>query len=174
MPTQPPVVTFHPQPQPPVIPVPPLPPGFFTPIGAMFFALMPGDNAAPVAAGGAVQFPQNGPNYGPTPPTRTGPSSFQILTAGTYEVSFQASTTEAGALQLWAGPAGLTPVPESTCRRATGTSIVSNTVLLGLQAGDIISVRNPSSQATAQTLTPAAGGEAADPTSATLTIVRVG
>lgn len=171
---QPPVVTFH-QSQgviPP--PVPPPPAGAFSPNGAMFFALMPGDNAAPVAAGGAVQFPQDGPSYGANPPARTGPSSFQVPVAGTYEVSFQASTTEAGALQLWAGAAGLTVVPESTCRRATGTSIITNTVLLGLQAGDIISVRNPASQATAQTLTPAAGGEAADPTSATLTIVRVG
>ena len=45
---------------------------------ADFFALMPPDNAATVAPGTDVSFPQDGPTSG-TAITRTGPSTFNLL-----------------------------------------------------------------------------------------------
>lgn len=44
---------------------------------ADFYALMPPDNAATVAPGTDVSFPQDGPNSGASIP-RTGPSSFNL------------------------------------------------------------------------------------------------
>ena len=66
---------------------------------ADFYALMPPDNAATVAPGTDVSFPQNGPiantNIG-----RLGPSSFNLGPIGTYQILFQVSVTEAGQLIL--------------------------------------------------------------------------
>ncbi|CAH1058146.1 hypothetical protein [Paenibacillus pseudetheri] len=66
---------------------------------ADFFALMPPDNAATVAPGTDVSFPQNGPTSGTTI-SRTGPSFFNLAAIGTYQVLFQVSVTEAGQLIL--------------------------------------------------------------------------
>lgn len=52
---------------------------------ADFYALMPPDNAATVAPGTDVSFPQNGPNSG-ADIIRTGPSSFNLTQIGTYYV----------------------------------------------------------------------------------------
>lgn len=62
-----------------------------------FYGLMPGDNAAPVAAGTAVQFPRDGPTSGEI--TRMGASVFNLKEIGTYEVQFQVPVTEAGQLR---------------------------------------------------------------------------
>jgi hypothetical protein len=63
------------------VPLPPAPPlGTF----GSFFALMPGDNAATVAAGAAVQFPQNGPANGIV---RSSASQFVLPATGIYEVT---------------------------------------------------------------------------------------
>jgi len=66
---------------------------------ADFYALMPPDNAATVAPGTDVSFPQDGPNSG-TGISRTGPSSFNLTEIGTYQILFQVGTDEAGQLQL--------------------------------------------------------------------------
>ncbi|MGG1616771.1 hypothetical protein ACIFQM_01950 [Paenibacillus sp. NRS-1782] len=66
---------------------------------ADFYALMPSDNAATVAPGTDVSFPQNGPSSG-TVITRTGTSTFNLSVIGTYQVLFQVSVTEAGQLIL--------------------------------------------------------------------------
>ena len=52
---------------------------------ADFYALMPPDNAATVAPGTDVSFPQDGPNSGTTI-VRTGASSFNLTEIGTYQV----------------------------------------------------------------------------------------
>ncbi len=62
---------------------------------ADFYALMPPDNAATVAPGTDVSFPQDGPNSG-ADIVRTGPSSFNLSQIGTYQIFFQVSVTEAG------------------------------------------------------------------------------
>ena len=60
---------------------------------------MPPDNAATVAPGTDVSFPQDGPNSG-AGIARLGPDSFNLAEIGTYQVLFQVSVTEAGQLIL--------------------------------------------------------------------------
>ena len=52
---------------------------------AYFYALMPSDNAATVAPGTDVDFPQDGPNSG-SGIVRTGPGSFNLAEIGTYQI----------------------------------------------------------------------------------------
>ena len=59
---------------------------------ADFYALMPPDNAATVAPGTDVSFPQDGPNSG-AGITRIGPSSFNLTQIGSYQILFQVSGT---------------------------------------------------------------------------------
>jgi hypothetical protein len=140
--------------------------GVFVPSFAHFFALMPGDNAATVAVGAAVQFPQNGPTNGVA--VRASASTFTIPVAGTYKVDFQVSVTEAGQLQLAVGGTGL---PDTVAGRATGTSQIAQSAVITVGAGAVLSVINPVGNSTALTITPIAGG--ANAVSATLTIVRL-
>jgi hypothetical protein len=48
---------------------------------ADFFALMPGDNSATIAPGANIQFPQNGPTFGPDI-IRLSASTFRLSTNG--------------------------------------------------------------------------------------------
>ena len=66
---------------------------------ADFYALMPSDNAAPIAPGADVSFPQDGP-ISNTNISRLSASSFNLTEIGTYEILFQVSISEAGQLQL--------------------------------------------------------------------------
>ncbi|MDT9718044.1 collagen-like protein [Paenibacillus sp. ClWae2A] len=135
---------------------------------ADFFALMPPDNAATVAPGADVNFPQDGPTSGTTI-SRTGPSSFNLAAIGTYLVLFQGSMNEAGQLMLTLNGADLST---SVVGRATGTSqmpgmaIVQTTVI-----NSILTVRNPAGNPTALTMTPLAGGTR--PVSAHLVITQL-
>lgn len=131
---------------------------------ALFFALMPGDNSATVAVGGAVQFPQNGPTSGTI--LRTGASTFKLAVAGTYEIAWQVSVNEPGQLQLAIGGVGL---PNTVVGSATGTRQLSgNTLIKTLTVNNILSLINPIGNSTALTVTPIAGG--ASSVSATLLI----
>ena len=135
---------------------------------ADFYALMPGDNAAPVAAGADIEFPQNGPNSGDGIVNSTA-SSFILPDIGVYQVTFQASITEAGQLVLTLTGAELA---YTVAGRATGASQIFGTALVETTtAGSVLTVRNPEGSATALTLTPTAGG--IDPVSAHLTITRL-
>jgi hypothetical protein len=136
---------------------------------AEFFALMPPDNAATVAPGTAVQFPQNGPTVGSSI-TRTGTSTFQLSAIATYNVSFVVSVTEAGQLGLSLNGAEL---PYTVNGRATGTSqIVGQALVTTTALNEILRVENPAGESTALTITPLAGGT--DPVSATLVIQQAG
>jgi hypothetical protein len=135
---------------------------------ADFFALMPPDNAATVAPGTDVSFPQNGPISG-TAITRTGPSTFNLAAIGTYQVLFQVSVTEPGQLILTINGADLA---YTVVGRATGTSqIVGMALVQTTVANSILTVRNPAGNSTALTITPLAGG--ARPVSAHLVITRI-
>ena len=135
---------------------------------ADFYALMPGDNAAPVAAGADIEFPQSGPNSGDGIVNSTA-SSFILPDIGVYQVTFQASITEAGQLVLTLNGVEL---PYTVVGRATGSSQIFGTTLVETTtAGSVLTVRNPEGSATALTLTPTAGG--IDPVSAHLTITRL-
>jgi len=140
---------------------------------------MPGDNAATVGVGAAVQFPQKGPTFGATI-TRLSALSFQMAVVGTYEVSWQVSVAEAGQLVLHLDTGtvvgALNPSNEilkTACGRATGTSQLSNVVLIQTTAiNTAISVHNPAGNSTALTITPLAGGGTLS-ASATLVIKRL-
>ena len=118
---------------------------------AEFFASMPADNAATVASGSRILFPQNGPTMGAI--VRLNPSEFVLANAGVYKIEFAASIDEAAQLQLAVNGTG---VPYAVFGRATGTSIITGSALITAAPGDIVSVVNVS--AAAVTLTPLAGG----------------
>jgi hypothetical protein len=121
---------------------------------AEFYALMPSDNALPVVVGSDVDFPRDGPASGNI--VRTGVDTFKLPTTGTYRVSFSASVTEAGQLDLTLNGNEL---PYTVYGRATGTSLISGDTLVTTPGPDaVISVRNPTGNTTALTITPAAGG----------------
>jgi hypothetical protein len=131
-------------------------PGPVLPYGH-FYALMPGDNPATVAVGGAVEFPQDGVANGIA---RLGASSFVLGPIGVYDVSWQVSISEAGQLVL-ALDSGLGPVElaHTVAGRATGTSQLGNHVLITTTAlNSVVSVRNPTGNPTALSITPLAGG----------------
>ncbi len=136
---------------------------------ADFFALMPPDNAATVAPGADVSFPQDGPINASGTITRLGLSSFNLATIGTYQVMFQVSVTEAGQLLLTLNGADLA---YTVVGRATGTSqIVGITLVQTTTVNSILTVRNPAGNATALTITPLAGGTR--PVSAHLVITQL-
>ena len=133
-----------------------------------FYALIPPDNAASVAPGTDVSFPQDGPNSG-TGITRTGPSSFNLANIGVYQVLFQVSVDEAGQLILTLNGADL---PYTVAGRATGTSqIVGLAILETTEENSVLTVRNPDGTAAPLTVTPLAGGTR--PVSAHLVITQL-
>lgn len=135
-----------------------------------FFALMPGDNSATVAAGAPVAFPQNGSTGGSiVRQSGNSPTNFVLPAIGTYLVQFQVSVTEAGQL-------GLTLdgdlIGNSVVGRATGTSQIVGVSLVTTSADNsILQVVNPAGNSTALTITPLAGG--VDPVSAHLVIMQI-
>lgn len=136
---------------------------------ADFFALMPGDNAATVAPGGDVQFPQNGPSSGTGAIARVSPSQVQLSAIGTYRILYEVSTSEAGQLTV---DLNGTDLLETTVGRATGTSqIVGMSLIQTTVVNSVLSIRNPVGNFIALTITPSAGG--AHPVSAHLVITRL-
>jgi hypothetical protein len=135
---------------------------------ADFFALMPGDNAATVAAGTDVQFPQDGPISGAVI-TRSSASTFNLAAIGTYQVMFQVSVNEPGQLILELNGADLA---YTVVGRATGTNeIVGMSLVQTTLINSILSVRNPAGNSPALSITPLAGGTR--PVSAHLVITRL-
>ena len=135
---------------------------------AEFYALMPPDNAATVAAGTAVSFPRIGPVIGSITPSSA--STFVLGTGGTYHVTFQVSVTQGGQLELELN--GIEQA-NTVVGRATGTSQIVEDALISAAPGSTLSVVNPSGAISALTITPHAGGTTV-PVSASLVIERVG
>lgn len=135
---------------------------------ADFYALMPPDNAATVAPGTDVSFPQDGPNSG-ADISRTGPDSFNLAQIGAYQVLFQVSVTEAGQLILTLNGEDL---EYTVVGRATGASqIIGMAVVETTSVNSVLTVRNPAGNAAALTITPVAGGPR--PVSAHLVITQI-
>jgi hypothetical protein len=135
---------------------------------AHFFALMPPDNAATVAPGEDVSFPQTGPTSA-SDITRTGPSTFNLSAVGTYHVQFQVSVTEPGQLILTLNGSDL---DYTVVGRATGTNQITGTALVTtIAANSILTIRNPAGNGTALTITPLAGGTR--PVAASVVITRL-
>jgi len=138
---------------------------------ADFYALMPCDNAATVAPGTDVSFPQNGPALAGTNITRDDSSAsvFTLGVIGTYQVMFQVSVNEAGQLDLTLNGSDLA---YTVVGRATGTSqLVEMALVQTTEVDSTLSVRNPAGNSTALTITPLAGGTS--PVSAHLVITRL-
>ena len=136
---------------------------------ADFYALMPPDNAATVAPGTDVSFPQDGPNSG-SDISRTGPDSFNLAQIGSYQILFEVSVDEAGQLILTLNGEDLA---YTVVGRATGTSqIVGMAIVTTTVINSILTVRNPAGNSTALTITPLAGGTR--PVSAHLVIMQIG
>ena len=136
---------------------------------ADFYALMPPDNAATVAPGTDVSFPQDGPNSG-SDISRTGPDSFNLVQIGTYQILFEVSVDEAGQLILTLNGADLA---YTVFGRATGASqIVGMAIVATTVINSILTVRNPAGNAAALTITPLAGRTR--PVSAHLFITQIG
>jgi len=135
---------------------------------ADFYALMPPDNAATVAPGTDVSFPQDGPNSG-SGIARSGPDSFNLAEIGTYQVLFQVSVTEAGQLILTLNGEDL---EYTVAGRVTGVSqIVGMAIVETTVINSVLTVRNPEGTAAALTITPLAGGTR--PVSAHLVITQI-
>jgi len=133
-------------------------------VAAEFFALMPPDNSATVAAGTAVAFPENGPTSGTI--VRLGSSTFELPDIGTYRVSFSVPVSQPGQLVIDLNAAQL---PYTVYGRATGTSPIAGSALVQTTTVDsVLSVDNPLGESTALTITPLAGGT--DPDVASLVI----
>ena len=114
---------------------------------------MPPDNAAVVAPGTDVSFPQDGPNSG-SDISRTGPDSFNLAQIGTYVVLFEVSTDEAGQLLLTLNEEDLA---YTVVGRATGASqIVGMAIITTTVINSILTVRNPAGNSAALTITPLA------------------
>lgn len=136
---------------------------------ANFFALMPPDNAATVAPGTDVSFPQDGPASA-SGIARTGASTFNLASVGTYQVMFQVSVSEAGQLMLTLDGADLA---YTVVGRATGTAqLVGMAMVQTTTVNTILTVRNPAGNSTALTITPLAGGTR--PVSAHLLVQQIG
>lgn len=129
---------------------------------------MPPDNAAPVAAGSAVEFPEDGPSSGGGI-SRMSNSTFLLSATGTYQVLFQASITATGQMVLALNGSEL---PSTVVGRAGLTCQIVGLVLINTTSvNSILSVNNPAGEAVPLVLTPMAGGT--DPVSAHLVIMRI-
>ena len=135
---------------------------------ADYYALMPGDNSATIAVGADVEFPSDGPFLGGDI-ARLGPSSFNLVSIGTYQILFQVSINEPGQLVVSLNNLQQT---YTTVGRATGTSQITGICLIQtLTSNSTLTIRNPTGNSTALTITPNAGG--AGSVSAHLLIMRI-
>ncbi|MBE6794730.1 MAG: collagen-like protein [Ruminococcaceae bacterium] len=135
---------------------------------ADFYALMPPDNAATVAPGTDVSFPQNGP-ISSTDITRLDDSSFNLAEIGTYQVYFNVPVDEAGQLILTLNGEDLEYTVSG--RAAGATQITGMAIIETTSVDSVLTVRNPASNAAALTITPLAGGTR--PVSAHLVIIQI-
>ncbi len=136
---------------------------------AHFFALMPPDNAATVAPGSDVDFPQDGPSIG-SDISRIAADAFNLASIGIYRISFQVPVTEDGQLLLTLNGADLAYTVVG--RHAGTTQIIEEALVETTTINSLMTVRNPAGNASALTITPLAGGTR--PVSASLIIERLG
>ena len=135
---------------------------------ADFYALMPPNNAADVAPGDDLDFPQDGPSNG-TAISRTGPDSFNLVGTGVYQILFCVEVNQSGQLVLTLNG---TELPYTVTGRYTGSSmIVGMSIIQTSAANSVLTVRNPSGNFTTLGITPLAGGTW--PVSAHLIILKI-
>ena len=129
---------------------------------------MPPDNAASVAPGTDVSFPQDGPNSG-SGIARISANSFNLAEIGTYQVLFEVSANQAGQLVLTLNGDEL---DYTVVGRASGASQIIGMALVATTViNSILTVRNPADNPAALIITPLAGGT--EPVSAHLVITQI-
>ena len=138
---------------------------------ADFYALMPSDNAAPVAPGSPVLFPQLGPTNGYIVPG-TVAGTFILPFVGTYEVTFEVSVTGAAQLIVVVNSRELL---YTTVGRATGANqLVGYCLVTTLVPHSVLSINNPTNNLSAITITTGtASGQAGSSISAHLVITKL-
>jgi hypothetical protein len=129
---------------------------------------MPTNNATPIPVGADMPFPQDGPTSGTTI-TRISSGTFNLAAIATYLVMLQVGVTEAGQFVLTLNGIELA---HTVVGRATGTNqIVGTALITSTSINSVLSVRNPTGNSTALTVTPLAGGT--HPVSAHLIVQRL-
>jgi len=118
---------------------------------ADFFGLMPSDNST-VSPGMALKFPQDGSIVG-TGVSRTGPSTFNLASIGTYHVTFDVSIVGVGQLILVVNGADLPYTVVGSNEQLVGISLVVTTV-----ANSILEVKNPQGNSAVLTTGATTGG----------------
>jgi hypothetical protein len=136
--------------------------------GALSFASFYQAGLQTIAINAPVSFSTDGPSSG-ADITRTGATTFNLVTPGIYEVNWQVTADEPGQLTLWVGGVR---VPETNVARATGTSqLVGSMFIQTTLANQSLTVVNDASPA-ALTLSSQAGS-GTQTQYATLTIKRI-
>jgi len=126
---------------------------------ADFFATQPATPVQTVPVGTAVPFPFDGPSVG-SGIARTTATQFNLTAIGTYQVLFQVSVDEPGQLiiTLDTGSGDVDQI-NTVVGRATGTTqIVGMCLITTSVTNTVLSIKNPSGNSTALTMTPLAGG----------------
>lgn len=140
----------------------------YTTAFADFYALMPSDNASPVAVASDVAFPRNGPSSN-SDITRVSASSFSLGPIGTYQVAFDVAIDISGQLVLTLNNV---EQPKTVVGRGALLSQLSGTSIIStVAANSVLTVRNPVGNVDALPITASAGG--ADAVSAHLVITRL-
>lgn len=136
---------------------------------ADFYALMPTDNASTIAAGSDIAFPRLG-STSASDIVRATASSFTLGPIGVYNIQFQVGVTDAVGSQLVLTLNGVQQA--STVVGIVGSgSINGSTILTTTVVNSVITVRNPSGNARAITVTASLGG--ASPVAAHLVVTRL-
>jgi collagen triple helix repeat protein len=133
---------------------------------AEFYTLSP-PNGFDILPGGSVPFLDNGPADGSGTIENEG-LGVNLISAGTYQVSFQVSVDESGQLELEVNDV---PLAYTVVGRATGTSQITETALVTVSADSALEVINPTGEPTGLTLGSSAGG--ADATSASIVVEQL-
>jgi hypothetical protein len=132
---------------------------------AEYYAIMPSDNPSTIAAGTAINFPQNGDSYGSI--FRSGSSTFTLLNVGSYQIWFCVGITEPAQLVIGLDSSGsgsgpVTEVAKSIVGRSQGsTQIIGQTIITTVVPSSQIMIRNISTASSAITVTTSAGGTSA-------------
>ena len=132
------------------------------------YALMPTDNSGTTIAVGADLLL---PRLGSTSNSDIIPassSSFTLGPIGVYEVSFQVGITTAGQFVLTLNG---TQLPNTVFGTDTSGTIMGKSIITTSTANSVLTVRNPTGNASALTITPYLGGTQA--VSAHLIIIRL-
>ena len=128
---------------------------------------MPPENAAAIAPGEAVEFPEQS-FIGGTNVTRTSDSEFTFTESGIYLVFFNAATSEAAQLV----PAiNTTELSFALAGKDSVLSQLSGMAIIAANDGDVLTLRNPASATSSVTLSPNAGGNS--PVTAHLILIRL-